>query len=271
MILFPNAKLNLGLNVLAKRPDGYHNIETIFYPVPLRDILEVLPAPDGILRIHTSGNEIPGKPEDNLCVKAFHLLQKDFGISPVHIHLHKVIPTGAGLGGGSSDAAFMLVALNHISGLGITDTQLTKYASQLGSDCTFFIKNATAFAHGRGEITKPVSVDLQGYYLVIVKPSFSVDTATAYSLVHPEKKADDLRKIIEKQPGYWKDYLMNDFEEEIFKIYPLLQRIKNKLYLLGAVYASMSGSGSAMYGIFSSPVRKTGSSFPGCFVWESKL
>jgi 4-diphosphocytidyl-2-C-methyl-D-erythritol kinase len=269
MILFPNAKLNLGLHVLAKRTDGYHDIQTVIYPIPLRDILEVIPAHDGVFRITTSGNEIPGKPEENLCAQAYNLLQKEFGISSVHLHLHKVIPTGAGLGGGSSDAAFTLVALNDLFHMGMDLPQLQKLASRLGSDCAFFIRNEPAYAHGRGEITEAVSINLQGYYLVVVKPEFSINTATAYSLVKPVIKPVDLKGLVLKGPILWKDHIINDFEEEIFKKYPLLDRIKNKLYSSGAVYASMSGSGSAIYGIFTSPVKKSRSLFPGCFVWES--
>jgi 4-diphosphocytidyl-2-C-methyl-D-erythritol kinase len=270
MIIFPNAKINLGLNIITKRPDGFHDLRTIFYPVPLCDILEIIPSPGGTFQFTASGIPVPGKAEDNLCLLAYYLLKKKYKIPAVHIHLHKVIPLGAGLGGGSSDAAFTLLQLNHFFNLKLKQQEIEMYASQLGSDCTFFTRNIPVLAQGRGDLLENIPFSIPGSNIVIVKPTFSVNTAFAYSLVQPGNRSDDLLKILKKPVTFWKDRLINDFEAPIFNQHPELKDIKEKLYSLGALYSAMSGSGSAIYGIFDKLPGKLEESFPGCFVWAGK-
>lgn len=246
MILFPNAKINLGLNIKSKRPDGYHEIETIFYPINLCDVLEILPSNQ--LTFTTSGIDIPGK--GNLCIDAYHLLREDFNIPAVHIHLHKCVPVGAGLGGGSSDAAFTLKALNEIFDLQLSSEQLRVYAEQIGADCPFFIKNKPMLATGVGEILESIELDLSAYHIVIVKPNFHVSTEEAYSLVTPNEPSSSLSDLIKNPVNEWQ--LQNDFEQSIFTKYPAIEELKNSLYEQGAVYAAMSGSGSSVFGLFES-------------------
>lgn len=252
MVVFPHCKINLGLHVISKRDDGYHNIETCFYPVPWRDVLEIIKSNQ--FSFSQSGLTIPGNAGENLCVKAYQLLQKDFNLTPVQIHLHKVIPTGAGLGGGSSDAAFTLRALNYIFNLNLSQTALKSYAAQLGSDCTFFIDDKPMLASGRGEILSETSLSLKGKYLVIIKPEIHVSTAEAYAGVKPKQPAQSIFKIISEPILFWKDSLSNDFEESVFKKHAVIKETKEKLYQYGASYASMSGSGAAVFGVFDSPV-----------------
>lgn len=252
MVVFPHCKINLGLHVISKRDDGYHNIETCFYPVPWRDVLEIIKSNQ--FSFSQSGLTIPGSTDENLCVKAYQLLQKDFNLTPVQIHLHKVIPTGAGLGGGSSDAAFTLRALNSIFNLKLSQTALKSYAAQLGSDCTFFIDDKPMLASGRGEILSETSLSLKGKYLVIIKPEIHVSTAEAYAGVKPKQPAQSIFKIISEPILFWKDSLSNDFEESVFKKHAVIKETKEKLYQYGASYASMSGSGAAVFGVFDSPV-----------------
>jgi 4-diphosphocytidyl-2-C-methyl-D-erythritol kinase len=249
MIQFPNCKINLGLSILAKRPDGYHELETVFYPIAISDALEILPADS--LTITQSGIPVPGDPTQNLCLKAYHLLKKDFPQIPsVQMHLHKNIPMGAGLGGGSSDGTTALLILNQQFGLGLNDQQLIDYASQLGSDCPFFVYNKACHATGRGEILSPIELDLSNYQFVLVHPGIHISTAWAFQQLNPHTKTESIKAIIEKPIAEWKDYLMNDFEAAVFKAEPALSEIKSKLYQLGAIYASMSGSGSSLFGIF---------------------
>lgn len=252
MLVFPNAKINLGLNVVNRREDGFHNIETVFYPVALTDILEVLPAKSFLFR--STGIPVQGEVADNLAVKAWYLLLSLFNMPPIKVHLHKVIPTGAGLGGGSADGAFMLQLLNRMFDLELSDEQLKRLAAQLGADCPFFIENKPVSATGIGNILTPVELDLSRYHLVIVKPPFSVNTADAYKSVIPEKPAVPVSEVILKPVEKWRDCLINDFEKPVFKQFPQVKEIKDKLYNLGAVYAAMSGSGSAVYGLFHAPV-----------------
>ena len=250
MVRFPNCKINLGLQVTSKREDGYHNIETIFYPVALKDALEIIVS--GELRFTTSGLEIKGRSEDNLCLKAYHLLQNDFPqLKPVNIHLHKAIPMGAGLGGGSSNGAFMLTMLNDKFELGLSEEALMNYSLKLGSDCPFFIRNAPCFATGRGEVLQPVDVDLSMHDLVLINPGIHVSTAAAFSTLIPNHPHRSLREIIQQPAATWADSLTNDFEEPIFKAHPAIKQIKEELYSRGAVYASMTGTGSTVYGLFS--------------------
>lgn len=271
MISFPNCKINLGLNVVEKRPDGYHNIEGVFYPVPLCDILELIEAPvQDMLSIQLSGSVDAGAPEKNLCIKAYHLLRKDFDLPPVSIYLHKAIPVGAGLGGGSSDGAQMLVMLNQLFQLGLGETKLRSYASVIGSDCSFFISNKPAYCYGRGELQKPLDYSLEGKFIIIVKPEIFISTTEAYAMIRPQKPAHNVQDIIKQPIEEWKKFLVNDFEESIFKKHPEIRKIKNSLYKNGAFYASMSGSGSSVYGIFDHPADLK-NKFKHCFYWGGEL
>lgn len=248
MVTFPNAKINLGLNVVERRSDGYHNIETLFYPIELADILEVLPC--DLFYFGTSGISIDSEPEKNLVVKAVNLLKQKFEFPPVKVHLHKVIPYGAGLGGGSSDAAYMLKTLNRLFEIGLSDTQLIKIATSIGADCPFFIENRPAFATGIGNELTPVNIDLSAYQFVLVKPPFGVNTLQAYKEITPQQPKISIKEIIAGPIGDWKGKLINDFEKPVFKMFPEIETIKNKLYDLGAIYAAMSGSGSAFFAFF---------------------
>jgi 4-diphosphocytidyl-2-C-methyl-D-erythritol kinase len=248
MVTFPNAKINLGLHVIERRPDGYHNLETIFYPVRLADALEILPSEK--FSFQSSGIRMEPEIEKNMVVKAFRLLQEDFHLPNVKIYLHKIIPTGAGLGGGSSDAAFALVMVNKIFNIGLSQLQLEKFAGMLGADCPFFIKNIPSLAMGKGDQLKPLEVDLSPYHLVIVKPPVSVNTALAYLGITPKRPDISLYDIINQPVGSWRNFLHNDFEDSVFRQFPQIATIKQTLYDLGAHYASMSGSGSAAFGLF---------------------
>lgn len=248
MIFFPNAKINIGLNVVSKRPDGYHNLETIFYPVSLSDALEIVPAKS--LEFTTSGIQIDGDPFNNLVLKAYHLIQTDFDIPPVNIHLDKRIPFGAGLGGGSSDAANTLLGLNKLFNLQLSDQILQSYAAKIGADCPFFIKNEATFASGIGNQFESVNLDLADYKIVIAKPNIAVSTVEAYRNIVPKKSDFDFRQIAAIKVEEWRNILKNDFEESVFPLFPEIENLKNTLYNSGALYASMSGSGSAVYAIF---------------------
>lgn len=256
MICFPNAKINIGLNIIEKRGDGFHNIETVFYPVRWCDALEVVEKQvssikyQDKIKLSLSGLEVMGDWKANLVVKAYQLLDGDFDLPPVKIHLYKNIPMGAGLGGGSADGAFALKLLNEKFDLKLNHSKLKVYAQQLGSDCSFFIDNHPAFAEGRGEELKKIDMDLSQYHIVIVRPPVHVTTAEAYNEVRPARPVTSLRELIQFPVKEWKNYIQNDFEESVFKKYPVIKEIKEKLYLLGALYASMSGSGSAVYAIF---------------------
>jgi len=249
MIQFPNCKINLGLSILAKRPDGYHELETVFYPIAVSDALEILPADS--VTITQSGIAVPGDPAQNLCLKAYHLLKKDFPTLPaVQMHLHKNIPMGAGLGGGSSDGTTALLILNQQFSLGLNEKQLIDYASQLGSDCPFFVYNKACHATGRGEILSSIHLDLSNYQFLLVHPGIHIATKWAFQQLNPHTKSETIASIIEKPITEWKDVLVNDFEAPVFKAEPNLSNIKDQLYQLGAVYSSMSGSGSSLFGIF---------------------
>ncbi|GHN00867.1 4-diphosphocytidyl-2-C-methyl-D-erythritol kinase [Cytophagales bacterium WSM2-2] len=248
MVTFPHCKINLGLEVVSRRNDGYHNIETCFYPVPRTDILEVIPSPQ--FSFSQSGIAVPGNEKDNLCVKAFELLQRDLKIGNAKIHLHKLIPMGAGLGGGSADGAFTLSSLNHVFGLNISQEKLKDYASQLGSDCAFFIEDRPMFGTGRGEVLSPSSLSLKNKFLVLIKPEVHVSTADAYAGIQPQQIETSLSEILGLPVSEWKGKLINRFEDSIFKKHPVIAKVKDKLYSAGAMYASMSGSGASVYGIF---------------------
>jgi 4-diphosphocytidyl-2-C-methyl-D-erythritol kinase len=253
VVTFPNCKINLGLHILRKREDGFHDLETVFYPIPLTDALEV---------IHETGNQKPisfsssgitinGKEEDNICIKAYQLLKKNFDLPPVKIHLHKNIPVGAGLGGGSSDGAFMLLLLNKKFALNIPEEKLIDYALQLGSDCPFFIKNKVCHAIQRGEKLTPIQLDLSQYQIVLINPGIHINTGWAFSQISPSENRVSILEIIQQSVNNWKGQLSNDFEQAVFEHHPSIKKIKEELYQKGAVYASLSGSGSTVFGLFS--------------------
>lgn len=267
MITYPNAKINLGLNITEKRPDGYHNLETIFYPIPLQDALEVTQlTSQEEYSLKISGLTIEGNPDNNLIIKAYRLLKTDYPqITPIDIHMYKHIPTGAGLGGGSADAAFMIKLLNEKFQLHISIEQMEIYAARLGADCAFFIQNKPVFATGIGNIFEPIELSLKGYYLILVKPDIFVSTQEAFSHIRPHFPQQSLKEIISQPIETWKDSMFNDFEESIFPQYPEIAAIKDKLYDMGAIYASMSGSGSSVFGIFKEQIEHIDEIFSGCF------
>ena len=252
MLTFPNGKINLGLNITEKRPDGYHNLETVFYPIPIEDALEINLLHEGSRKycLHQAGIEIAGEAENNLVVKAYKLLDELFDLPPVDIHLFKHIPSGAGLGGGSADAAFMLKLLNEKFNLALSIESMEDYASRLGADCAFFIRNAPTYAEGIGNVFSPVSLSLKGYQLWLVKPDIFVSTRDAFSQIKPHRPERPLKETIQLPVEEWRNCMVNDFEESVFPQFPAIREIKEEMYRQGAVYASMSGSGSSVYGIF---------------------
>ncbi|MBS7563557.1 4-(cytidine 5'-diphospho)-2-C-methyl-D-erythritol kinase [Mucilaginibacter sp. Bleaf8] len=249
MIIFPNAKINIGLNVTERRADGYHNLETIFYPIQLKDALEVVES--GEVQFTSSGIIIPGSSEHNLCLKAYQLLKKDFDLPPVKIHLHKHIPIGAGLGGGSADAAFFIRLVNQQFNLELTSDDMMGYARQLGADCAFFVDNKPTFAFEKGDKFEPVELNLSAYHLVLVMPPVHVSTAEAYGGIKPQPIAASLKDLIQLPITEWRHHIKNDFEQHIFQNHPAIADVKTALYNAGALYASMSGSGASVFGIFS--------------------
>ncbi|WP_395809317.1 4-(cytidine 5'-diphospho)-2-C-methyl-D-erythritol kinase [Daejeonella sp.] len=256
MIVFPNAKINIGLNILSRREDGFHNLETIFYPLAVRDALEVVEADQ--LKFTSSGLEIPGNPTDNLCLKAYDLLSKDYKLPPVHIHLHKHIPIGAGLGGGSADASFFIRLMNEKFELGMDAAQMEAYASKLGSDCAFFVQNKPALAHGKGDQLQTIELDLSNYFIILVMPVVQVSTSDAYRGIRPAAMESSLADLIKLPVEAWKAVIKNDFEPSVFLQYPIIAEIKSKLYSAGALYACMSGSGSSVFGIFDKELKLPG-------------
>lgn len=253
MLLFPNAKINLGLNIVSKRADGYHNLETIFYPIPISDALEIIEdnnvSEKGYV-FTTSGMEVLASDENNLCVKAYLLLKEQFDLPNVKMHLHKIIPMGGGLGGGSADASFVLLALNQIFSLSLTSQQLINLALKLGADCPFFTINMPCVGKGVGEILEPISISLKGYYLVLLNPNIHVSTANAFSAIKPKRPVIAVNEIIIKPKETWRALLKNDFEESVFSQFPVIESFKESLYNDGAFYASMSGSGASVYALF---------------------
>ena len=266
MICFPNAKINLGLRIINKREDGYHNIETVFYPIPLKDALEVVSAP--CFSFSQIGIPVCDTPQNNLVMKALNALKLNYEIPPIEIHLKKIIPLGAGLGGGSSDASFMLKLLNDFAKLHLSEKTLEEIAASLGADCPFFIQNRPVLASGIGNIFEKITLSLRGYIIYIVKPDVLVSTKEAYSLVKPEKPDISLKEIIKTPVKEWKNILINDFEISVFKQYPIISTIKDELYKSGAIYASMTGSGSSVYGLFKQDIELN---FQNCFVWKGML
>lgn len=295
MICFPNCKINIGLNVVSERPDGYHDIETVFYPVNLQDALEInLMKPVrrlgrqevGLLRkqqepaatyadeqvvVNVRGIELDSSPADNLVVKAYRMLLEDFELPPIEINLFKHIPSGAGLGGGSSDCANMIMLLNRRFGLRMTGRCMERYAARLGADCAFFVRNTPVLATGIGDVMETVDLSLRGYTLLLVKPEVNVSTKEAYSKVIPGRPKISLAEAITRPVTRWRGLIENDFEKSVFSLYPQLGDIKEKLYSMGAVYSAMSGSGSTIYGIFNEPLANPEEQFPGMTVIQRAL
>ncbi len=271
MISFPNSKINLGLTILQKRKDGYHHLETVFYPLYLKDVLEIIEAKVDS-DFSYSGLSITGDKEDNLCYKAYSILKKDHPQLPgVKMHLHKVIPMGAGLGGGSSDGAFMLDLLNQKFSLGISSEKMIDYALQLGSDCPFFFHNQPCFATGRGELLEKIELDLSTFKFLIIVPDLPINTAWAFSQLNLKNLSGiegKIKEVVKLPVANWKNELVNDFEKIVFTKHPEIKLIKEKLYKAGAIYASMSGSGSAVYGIFKKEEVVNVSFPPNYFVKE---
>lgn len=273
MIVYPNCKINIGLRILHKRADGYHNIESVFYPVPLTDILEIRPQhppQENQISFKSTGIEIPGETQENICVKAYQLINQDYALPAIDVHLHKQIPIGAGLGGGSADAAFFIKALNEFEELNLSFGEMHHYAKQIGSDCSFFINNKPALALQKGEVLEPVDLSLKGMHLVIVYPDLHISTAMAYSSVVPDAEGPSIEELIKNPIHTWKDQIVNAFEAGITKQFPVIGEIKNQLYALGAQYASMTGSGSAVYGIFESKPSLI-NNFSNFTVFETQL
>jgi len=266
MITFPNAKINLGLNIVERRPDGYHNIETVFYPIPLTDVLEIVPASTSETTLTCYGNAVDCPPDKNLVMRAYRMLQERYDLPPVAMHLYKHIPDGAGLGGGSSDAAHALMMLNQMFDIKIDDTDMAGMAATLGADCAFFVYNRPMMATGVGDVLTAIDVDLKGKTLLLVKPPVGVDTRTAYSRVTPHAAACDLKAIVKLPVAAWDGLLVNDFEASVFAALPQLWLIKSRLIDAGAIYAAMSGSGSTVFGIFDNDnlAEKAADTFADC-------
>lgn len=256
MLTKPICKINLGLNVVERRPDGYHNLETVFYPVPICDTLEVFEMDDAFpspynCDLKVTNITIDGDEQKNLVVRAYNLLKQDFPSLPrIHAHLYKDIPTQAGMGGGSSDCGFMITLLNEQFHLGLSNEQMIRYAARLGADCAFFILNKPCYAEGIGERLEPIDLDLSGWYLAVVRPYIPVPTKEAFSLITPQHPAKNCRDIVMQPVETWRDSLTNDFEKSVFALHPEIGDIKDRLYDLGATYAAMSGSGSSLFGLF---------------------
>ena len=277
MINFPIAKINLGLNVVEKRPDGYHNLETVFYPAPIKDALEVTTMDDQfpsdtdcdlkVTNIHIEGDE-----QKNLVVRAYRLLKEDFPTLPrCHAHLRKGIPTQAGMGGGSSDCAYMIMLLNDLFHLGLSEQQMMDYAARLGADCAFFIKSRPCYAEGIGERLEDISLDLSEWYIGVVRPDIPVPTKEAFARIRPHYPQKNCREVVMQPVETWKEDLINDFEESVFTVHPELAEVKQQLYNMGATYAAMSGSGSALFGLFKECPNRLGQVFLGMFTFSSLL
>ena len=277
MINFPIAKINLGLNVVEKRPDGYHNLQTVFYPVPIKDALEVQMMDDAFPSVYdcdlkVTNMTIDGDEQRNLVVRAYQLLKQDFPTLPrIHTHLWKGIPTQAGMGGGSSDCAYMLLLLNQMFQLGLTNEQLISYAAKLGADCAFFILSRPCYAEGIGEKLQPIDLSLSGYHIAVVRPNIPVPTKEAFSRIHPHYPTQNCREVVTQPVETWRETLVNDFEESVFALHPEIGAIKQQLYDMGATYAAMSGSGSALFGLFKEQPDSLSQAFPDMFTFSSTL
>ena len=273
MITFPNAKINIGLYVVGKREDGYHNLETAFFPISLHDVLEIklLKNSDKPYEILLAGTKIEGNREDNLIYKVYEMMKNEFSLPPLSFYLYKKIPTGAGLGGGSSDAAYTMKTINEMFSLGLTSEEMEQRIAPLGADCAFFIKNTPVFAQGIGNEFSPLNINLKDYYLLLIKPEESVPTRDAYKSITPKKAPVELQKELLRPLEEWRGNIKNDFENSVFPIHPRISAIKQTLYDMGALYASMSGSGSSVFGIFKTPQENAKNVFDDCFVYEQKI
>lgn len=273
MLLLPNCKINLGLQVVRKRPDGYHDLQTVFYPIPLRDNLELreLRNSDAPYALQLAGQAIEGNPDDNLIIKVYRQLKEEFDLPALDIYLYKHIPLGAGLGGGSSDAAFMMKGLNEVFELGLSDYEMERRLAGLGADCAFFVQNVPAYATGIGDELTPIPLSLKGMYIVLVKPDVFVSTREAYAGVTPKEPEHNLLKALRRPVTEWRDRVVNDFEPSVFAAHPELAAVKQTLYDMGADYAAMSGSGSTLFGLFSRPVPEARKVFKEHFVWTEHL
>ncbi len=289
MITYPIAKINLGLNVVERRPDGYHNLQTVFYPVPLKDALEVLPMDEGFpsnvdcdLKVTASVHHSQlkalnsqfdtGDEQRNLVVRAYQQLKQDFPNLPrLHAHLWKGIPTQAGMGGGSSDCGYMICLLNKMFDLGLNEGQMIDYAAKLGADCAFFILSRPCYAEGIGEKLEPITLDLSGWYIGVVRPDIPVPTKEAFSRIQPHYPAKKCREVVAQPVETWRNDLINDFEKSVFTIHPEIGNIKERLYDIGATYAAMSGSGSALFGLFKEKPMHLAQAFQDCFTFCEKI
>ncbi|OHX68252.1 4-(cytidine 5'-diphospho)-2-C-methyl-D-erythritol kinase [Flammeovirga pacifica] len=267
MITFPNAKINIGLGITEKRTDGFHNIASCFYPVNWCDMLEMIPSKKLIFQ--STGIDIPGNPDGNLCLKAYHLLNEKYDIPPVHMHLHKIIPIGAGLGGGSADGAFAIKMLNDMNSLDLSIKEMEDFSAQMGSDCPFFIENKPVYVTGRGELFDHLDLSLEGKQIVLVNPNIHISTKEAYSGVVPQALTYALKERLLSDISSWKGVVNNDFENSLLDRYPIIKKIKNQLYEQGALYASMTGSGSTIFGIFDEEIDL--SNYTEFMVWSGKL
>jgi 4-diphosphocytidyl-2-C-methyl-D-erythritol kinase len=277
MITFPVAKINLGLNVVEKRADGYHNLQTVFYPVPIMDALEIVPMSDGFpsdvdCDLKVTNITIEGDEQRNLVVRAYHLLKADYPELPrVHAHLWKGIPTQAGMGGGSSDCGYMIRLLNETFDMGLSSEQMQQYAARLGADCAFFIESSACYAEGIGERLQPIDLDLSGWHIGVVRPDIPVPTKEAFSRIHPHYPALNCRDVVKQPVETWRDRLTNDFEESVFALHPEIGAVKEQLYKMGATYAAMSGSGSALFGLFKDEPDALRQTFPDMFTFSGVL
>lgn len=277
MITFPVAKINLGLNVVEKRADGYHNLQTVFYPVPIMDALEIVPMSDGFpsdvdCDLKVTNITIEGDEQRNLVVRAYHLLKADYPELPrVHAHLWKGIPTQAGMGGGSSDCGYMIRLLNETFDMGLSSEQMQQYAARLGADCAFFIESRACYAEGIGERLQPIDLDLSGWHIGVVRPDIPVPTKEAFSRIHPHYPALNCRDVVKQPVETWRDRLTNDFEESVFALHPEIGAVKEQLYKMGATYAAMSGSGSALFGLFKDEPDALRQTFPNMFTFSGVL
>lgn len=275
MITFPIAKINLGLNVVSRRPDGYHNLQTVFYPIPIMDALEIHPMDDDFpsstdCDLKVTNIRIDDDEQRNLVVRAYRMLAEHYPLPRIHAHLYKGIPTQAGMGGGSSDCAYMIRLLNEAFSLGLTNKEMIDYAARLGADCPFFILSRPAYAEGIGEQLQPIDLNLSGWHIAVVRPDIPVSTAEAFSLITPQQPATCCRDIVCQPVETWCDCLTNDFEKSVFALHPEIGRIKEQLYDMGATYAAMSGSGSSVFGLFRSPVDIAGK-FTDMFTYTTEL
>jgi 4-diphosphocytidyl-2-C-methyl-D-erythritol kinase len=277
MITFPVAKINLGLNVVEKRADGYHNLQTVFYPVPIMDALEIVPMSEGFpsdvdCDLKVTNITIEGDEQRNLVVRAYHLLKADYPELPrVHAHLWKGIPTQAGMGGGSSDCGYMIRLLNETFDMGLSSEQMQQYAARLGADCAFFIESSACYAEGIGERLQPIDLDLSGWHIGVVRPDIPVPTKEAFSRIHPHYPALNCREAVMQPVETWRDTLTNDFEESVFVLHPEIGAVKEQLYKMGATYAAMSGSGSALFGLFKDEPDALRQTFPDMFTFSGVL